>query len=69
MIEKISITVSLAFALWLILFILWLRRYLLKQSRHIGYQERKPMTTLSPVKIPFRTSNVKVKKDDVADSK
>ena len=69
MLEKIEITASVALALWLVLFILWLRRYIFRQSRDIGYQERKPMATLSPVKIPFKTSNVEMKKDEVADSK
>ena len=69
MLEKIEITASVALALWLVLFILWLRRYIFRQSRNIGYQERKQMAILSPVKIPFRTSNVEMKKDEVADSK
>ena len=69
MIEKIEITACVVLVLWLVLFILWLRRYIFRQSTDTGYQERKQMTTLSPVKIPFKTSNVEVKKDEVADSK
>ena len=69
MLEKIEITASVALALWLVLFILWLRRHIFRESRDIGYQERKQMATLSPVKIPFRTSNVEMKTDEVADSK